>query len=341
MFKKIINSFKKKVKSSDNQTDNLVEVKNNIEETELLEEIEENENLEIKNINSEIDESEYSKDAELKDEKNNVEFIEEIYCEESENETELSIDNLDQHIKEEQESKVKKESEIIQKHKENDIESTDDLEVELSQIDIQKELLYIKEIKILREKSIKAINLYTLEEVEYETYSKCSKGLKIPKEYIIENLMYGYTDYFGQAIMYLSKELGIKEYEKGYIKNSKTPIEIFNNLNDKIFDSKISEEKRDEILNNPKIHKISMHYKFECIDSEYNEYYQLYKDIIKRGGKKKVEVINTKGEVIDIFKSVDDCAKHINQDKQHVVEMLKLGNTKVGRYNIRYSLRNI
>ena len=84
-----------------------------------------------------------------------------------------------------------------------------------------------------------------------------------------------------------------------------------------------------------------MHYIFECIDEEYDEYFNKYKSIIKRGGKKKVELIDTKGEVIEIFKSLDECANHLKKDKKEVVKMLKEKDTKVGRNEIRYSLRNI
>lgn len=198
---------------------------------------------------------------------------------------------------------------------------------------------YLKEVKINRGKSIKAIDVYTEEVKIFKTHIECSKELKLPLEYIKENLKYGYTDYFGKAINYLQKELNIQE--DNYLHNNKSPIEIFNNLNNKIFTSKISEEKIDKILGSDKIEPIKMHYRFECIDEEYDEYFKKYKSIIKRGGKKKIELVNKNGEVIEIFKSLDDCARYLGKEKEEVVNMLKYFNTKVGRNEIRYSLRNI
>ncbi len=84
-----------------------------------------------------------------------------------------------------------------------------------------------------------------------------------------------------------------------------------------------------------------MHYKFESLDNEYDGYYRKYKSIIKRGGKKKIELLNTKGEVIEVFKSLDDCSKYLNKSKMEITNMLKYKENKVGRYEIRYSLRNI
>ena len=112
-------------------------------------------------------------------------------------------------------------------------------------------------------------------------------------------------------------------------------------MNNKIFTSKISEDKIDEILGSDKIEPVKMHYRFECIDEEYDEYFKKYKSIIKRGGKKKIELVNKKGEVIEIFKSLDDCATYLGKEKEEIVNMLKYFNTKVGRNEIRYSLRNI
>ena len=103
----------------------------------------------------------------------------------------------------------------------------------------------------------------------------------------------------------------------------------------------MSDDKRDEILCNEKIEPIKMHYVFECIDEEYDDYFKKYKSIIKRGGKKKIELVDKKGEVIEIFKSLDECATFINKEKNEVVDMLKYKETKVGRNEIRYSLRNI
>jgi hypothetical protein len=77
------------------------------------------------------------------------------------------------------------------------------------------------------------------------------------------------------------------------------------------------------------------------LDNEYDDYFKKYGSIIKRGGKKKIELVNQKGEVIEIFKSLDKCAEHLKRDKKEISKMLKCGITKVGRYEIRYSLRNI
>lgn len=200
---------------------------------------------------------------------------------------------------------------------------------------------YIKEIKIKRGKSIQAIDVYTKEPQIFKTHKECSKKLKIPVEYIQENLKYGYTDYLGEAIKYLSKELNIGDEEINYLESGKSPSQILNSLNNKIFTIKMSEAKRDEILCNEKIEPVKMHYIFECIDEEYDDYFKKYKSIIKRGGKKKIELVDKKGEVIEIFKSLDECARFLNKEKSEVVNMLKYKDTKVGRNQIRYSLRNI
>ncbi len=201
---------------------------------------------------------------------------------------------------------------------------------------------YIKDIKIKRGKSIKATDVYTKEPQIFETHKECSKKLKIPAQYIQENLKYGYTDYLGEAINYLSKELKLSEIDEiNYLENTKTPSQILSLLNNKIFTIKMSESKRDEILCNEKIEPIKMHYTFECIDEEYDDYFKKYKSIIKRGGKKKIELVDKKGEVIEIFKSLDECATFINKEKSEIVYMLKHNDTKVGRNEIRYSLRNI
>ncbi|NMS91302.1 hypothetical protein HGQ85_15370 [Clostridioides difficile] len=208
----------------------------------------------------------------------------------------------------------------------------------------EEDLDYIKEIKMKRGKSIKAINLYTREENIFDTHIQCSKDLKVPLGYIRENLKYGYMDYFGDAIKYLSKVLNIEEYcknEWSYLENSKSPSEIFNILNDKIFSTRLSDKKRNEILTNDKIEALKMNYKFECIDEEYDEYFKKYKSIIKRGGKKKIELVNKKGEVLEIFKSLEECSIYLQKEKSEVIQMLKYGDTKVGRNFIRYSLRNI
>ncbi|MEC3822637.1 hypothetical protein VSM05_15085, partial [Clostridioides difficile] len=107
-------------------------------------------------------------------------------------------------------------------------------EKEVSECLTEEDLEYIKEIKIKRGKSIKAINLYTKEEWFFDTHIQCSKKLKVPLGYIRENLKYGYMDYFGDAINYLSEVLNIDEYcknEWSYLDNSKSPSEIFNILN--------------------------------------------------------------------------------------------------------------
>ncbi len=255
--------------------------------------------------------------------------------EKKEIEVENKVEEIDKELIEE-EIKIVEEVKI----EESKVEEVKNIELEKIELS-EKEQEYIRDIKIKRQKSLSAINLYTEEVYTFQCYKECSKELNIPLDYITENLKYGYTDYFGEAIGYLSNKLNIKEYKRGYLDNKKSPLEIFNLLHDKIFNGKISDKKRDEILSSEKIDPIKMHYKFECIDEEYDEYFIKYKSIIQRGGKKKVELINTKGEVIEVFKSLDDCAKHIDKDKSEVTEMLKLYNTKVGRYEIRYSLRNI
>ncbi|NJJ36377.1 hypothetical protein GSQ51_01995 [Clostridioides difficile] len=226
----------------------------------------------------------------------------------------------------------------------NDILKHDIEEKQTSEYLTEEDLEYIKEIKIKRGKSIKAINLYTKEENIFDTHIQCSKALKVPLGYIRENLKYGYMDYFGDAIKYLSKVLNIEEYcknEWSYLENSKSPSEIFNILNDKIFSTRLSDKKRNEILTNDKIEALKMNYKFECIDEEYDEYFKKYKSIIKRGGKKKIELVNKKGEVLEIFKSLEECSIYLQKEKNEVIQMLKYGDTKVGRNFIRYSLRNI
>ncbi|PBE88868.1 hypothetical protein [Clostridioides difficile] len=217
-------------------------------------------------------------------------------------------------------------------------------EKKVSECLTEEDLEYIKEIKIKRGKSIKAINLYTKEEWVFDTHIQCSKKLKVPLGYIRENLKYGYMDYFGDAINYLSEVLNIDEYcksEWSYLDNSKSPSEIFNILNNKIFSIRLSNEKRNEILTNDKIEALKMNYRFECIDEEYDEYFKKYKSIIKRGGKKKVELVNKKGDILEIFKSLEECAIYLQKEKNEVIQMLKYGDTKVGRNFIRYSLRSI
>ena len=224
----------------------------------------------------------------------------------------------------------------------DDIKKIENNNIEKHQKVLTKEdMEYIKELKILRENKIKSINIYTKEEIEFESYDKCAKKLKVPKQYIIENLRYNDTEYFGDAIKFLSKELNTKEYENNYIKNNKSPIQVYNDLNNKIFNKSISNKKREEILNSIEINPTKMHYTFEIIDTDYDKYYLEYKDIIKRGGNKKIDLINTKGEVIKVFKSIDECASHLKKEKDYINNALKLGNTKINRYEIKYSTRNI
>lgn len=201
---------------------------------------------------------------------------------------------------------------------------------------------FIKDIKLIREKKVRAIDVYTKEVIEFDSFKECSKELKVPVQYIKENIKYNHTDYLGEAINFLKKELGESVRDKNaYLKSGKSSIELFNELNNKIFNSNLSEKKIDEILSNCKIEPIKMHYKFESLDNEYDDYFKKYGSIIKRGGKKKIELVNQKGEVIEIFKSLDKCAEHLKRDKKEISKMLKCGITKVGRYEIRYSLRNI
>ena len=264
------------------------------------------------------------------------------------NKDEKIVDTLDE-ISIEKEDKLKLENE----EKEiNIIERVDNLEqiinnapeaeaeAEAEELD-DEDKRYIIDAKIKRGRSIKAIDVYNNEEQIFDTHKQCSKVLKLPIEYIAENLRHGHTDYLGEAIKYLSKELRLSEYSNDYTNNNKSPLEIYNDLNNKIFTLNISESKRDDILSNNKIDPIKMHYKFECLDEEYDRYYIKYKSIIKRGGKKKIELLNSKGEVIEVFKSLDDCSKYLNKSKSEITSMLKYKENKVGRYEIRYSLRNI
>ena len=264
------------------------------------------------------------------------------------NKDEKIVDTLDE-ISIEKEDKLKLENE---ENEINIIEKVDNLEqiinnapeaeaeAEAEELD-DEDKRYIIDAKIKRGRSIKAIDVYNNEEQIFDTHKQCSKVLKLPIEYIAENLRHGHTDYLGEAIKYLSKELRLSEYSNDYTNNNKSPLEIYNDLNNKIFTLNISESKRDDILSNNKIDPIKMHYKFECLDEEYDRYYIKYKSIIKRGGKKKIELLNSKGEVIEVFKSLDDCSKYLNKSKSEITSMLKYKENKVGRYEIRYSLRNI
>jgi len=250
--------------------------------------------------------------------------------------------------KEEEKSKIKVEEKNINTTKEFDnneeiinnaleTETETETETEFDEVD-KKHLL---DAKIVRGKNIKAINVYNNEEQVFENHKQCSKALNIPIEYIRDNLRHGYTDYLGEAIKYLSKELKLNQFNNYYINNNKSPLEIYNELNNKIFTLNISESKRDDILSNDKIDPIKMHYKFEVLDDEYDKYYTKYKSIIKRGGKKKIDLLNSKGEVIEVFKSLDECSKHLNKNKTEITNMLKYKENKFGRYEIRYSLRRI
>ena len=262
------------------------------------------------------------------------------------NKDEKIVDTLDE-ISIEKEDKLKLENEeneinIIEKvdNLEQIINNAPEAEAEAEELD-DEDKRYIIDAKIKRGRSIKVIDVYNNEEQIFDTHKQCSKVLKLPIEYIAENLRHGHTDYLGEAIKYLSKELRLSEYSNDYTNNNKSPLEIYNDLNNKIFTLNISESKRDDILSNNKIDPIKMHYKFECLDEEYDRYYIKYKSIIKRGGKKKIELLNSKGEVIEVFKSLDDCSKYLNKSKSEITSMLKYKENKVGRYEIRYSLRNI
>ena len=261
------------------------------------------------------------------------------------NKDEKIVDTLDEISIEKEELKLEneeKEINIIERvdNLEKIINNASEAEAEAEELD-DEDKRYIIDAKIKRGRSIKAIDVYNNEEQIFDTHKQCSKVLKLPIEYISENLRHGHTDYLGEAIKYLSKELRLSEYSNDYTNNNKSPLEIYNDLNNKIFTLNISESKRDDILSNNKIDPIKMHYKFECLDEEYDRYYIKYKSIIKRGGKKKIELLNSKGEVIEVFKSLDDCSKYLNKSKSEITSMLKYKENKVGRYEIRYSLRNI
>lgn len=265
------------------------------------------------------------------------------------NKDEKIVDTLDEISIEKEELKLENEEKEIniiervdnlEKIINNASEAEAEAEAEAEELD-DEDKRYIIDAKIKRGRSIKAIDVYNNEEQIFDTHKQCSKVLKLPIEYIAENLRHGHTDYLGEAIKYLSKELRLSEYSNDYTNNNKSPLEIYNDLNNKIFTLNISESKRDDILSNNKIDPIKMHYKFECLDEEYDRYYIKYKSIIKRGGKKKIELLNSKGEVIEVFKSLDDCSKYLNKSKSEITSMLKYKENKVGRYEIRYSLRNI
>lgn len=201
----------------------------------------------------------------------------------------------------------------------------------------EEEKQYVKSIKIQREKRIKAIDVYTNDEIIFESYKECSKSLGVPIQYIKENLEYGYTDFFGEAVNFLSKKLKLDVSNKSMV--DKNIVEIFNFLHNELWNPDMDEEKREEILCSEKIEPVHMHYKFEIMDDEYDDYYKKYGKIIRRGGKKKIELVDKKNEVIDVFKSLDDCADFFGKNKSEITERLKCGECKIGRYQIRYSLR--
>lgn len=201
----------------------------------------------------------------------------------------------------------------------------------------EEEKQYVKLIKIQREKRIKAIDVYTNDEIIFESYKECSKSLGVPMQYIKENLEYGYTDFFGEAVNFLSKKLKLDVSNKSM--GDKNIVEIFNFLHNELWNPDMDEEKREEILCSEKIDPVHMHYKFEIMDDEYDDYYKKYGKIIRRGGKKKIELVDKKNEVIDVFKSLDDCADFFGKNKSEITERLKCGECKIGRYQIRYSLR--
>lgn len=275
----------------------------------------------VEKENIEIDVEEY---------KEEIDIIEDYECKDKEKEEEteehICLDEREKDSEEDEETEIKEDEEINEDY----IYSDADIE-------------FLKEVKIRRGKSIKSIDLYTKEEKIFKTHIECSRKLKIPIGYVKENLKYGYTDYLGEAIIYLNKELqsGDNDSDFDYLNTGKNPMEIYNNLNNKIFSSRVSESKRESILSNDKIEPINMHYTFECIDEEYDDYFVKYRSIIQRGGKKKIELVDRKGEAIEIFKSLDECSNYLNKDKSEIVKMLKYGETKAGRYEIRYSLRNI
>ena len=263
-----------------------------------------------------------------------------------EEEVVVTVEEVIEDTKEVKETSLDK-VDLISEEIVEEIEKQDNLEQNKEEALLSEELIkeneqFIKDIKLIREKKIRAIDVYTNEVIEFESFKECSKKLKVPVTYIKENLKYNHTDYLGEAINFLKKELGESVKDKNaYLNSDKNPIELFKELNNKIFNSNLSEVKIDEILSNSKIEPIKMHYKFESLDEEYDDYFKKYGAIIKRGGKKKIELVNQKGEVIEVFKSLDKCSEHLNKDKKEISNMLKCGITKVGRYEIRYSLRNI
>lgn len=307
MFKKLLN-FIKVTKEEKTSTEE-VEIKDKVEEENTtdfdIQTIDENKDAEI-NLNSKELENNTIEDViEMKNEK-----VEDIQLE-------------DQVV-------VKK-----QINCEDNINITKEENVTLEIPEEEKQ--YVKSIKIQREKRIKAIDVYTNDEIIFESYKECSKSLGVPIQYIKENLEYGYTDFFGEAVNFLSKKLKLDVSNKSM--GEKNIVEIFNFLHNELWNPDMDEEKREEILCSEKIDPVHMHYKFEIMDDEYDDYYKKYGKIIRRGGKKKIELVDKKNEVIDVFKSLDDCADFFGKNKSEITERLKCGECKIGRYQIRYSLR--
>ena len=164
---------------------------------------------------------------------------------------------------------------------ENKNEEIDIDNYEFDEVDLE----YIKHIKIQRGKAIKAIDVYSNEEIIFETHQECSKKLRVPIEYIKENLEYGYTDYFGQAIKYLGKSLRIDILNLK--SEGKNIVEIFNYMHNQLWSESVCEKRREDILSSNKIEPIKMHYRFETIDDEYDDYFRIYGKLIRRGGKKE------------------------------------------------------
>lgn len=307
MFKKLLNFIK--VTKEEKTSIEEVEIKDKVEEENTtdfdVQTIDENKDVEI-NLNSKELENNIIEDViEMKNEK-----VEDIQLE-------------DQVV-------VKKQ---INCEDNINITKEENITVELS----EEEKQYVKLIKIQREKRIKAIDVYTNDEIIFESYKECSKSLGVPMQYIKENLEYGYTDFFGEAVNFLSKKLKLDVSNKSM--GDKNIVEIFNFLHNELWNPNMDEEKREEILCSEKIEPVHMHYKFEIMDDEYDDYYKKYGKIIRRGGKKKIELVDKKNEVIEVFRSLDDCADFFGKNKSEITERLKCGECKIGRYQIRYSLR--
>jgi hypothetical protein len=321
-------------------------IKDEIETEEIKKEDVDIEELRIENeveceIEEELKEESEIENNSFNDLENRTEAEKSEEAEEKAEETDES-NELEYNIKLIEDNRDEKVFEIEETLQENDNQdvANNELEVENEEVDAD----FIKEVKIKRAKSIKAINIYTNENIEFKTHADCSRKLKVPLSYIKENILYGYTDYFGDAINYIGEQLGLMEYSKKsdkYLDSGKNPFETYKQLNDRIFSPKVSEEKRGYILGSSTIEPISMTYSFECLDYEYDDYFHKYKEIIKRTGKKKVELVKKNGDVLEVFKSIEECANYLEIDKTKVHEMLKCGDTKVDRNYIRYSFRKI